>query len=463
MLTLRPYQDELIVGARQHFRAGRKRVLLQLATGGGKTAICARMLHNAASRDKRVWFLCHRRELVGQISRALTTEGVEHGLVCADAKMNLSAPAQVASIPTLVNRLERLPPPDLIAFDEAHHIAAGSWAKIAKAFPNAYQIGLSATPQRLDGLGLANYFDAMVCGPSVKWLIDQGYLSPYQLYAPETVDRSAIRKRAGEYVTADAERATQVIVGNAVAHYRKHIDGARAILFAVSVKKSQELAGMFNAAGIPALHIDGKTDDTLRDGMMTDFAAGKVKVVCNVNLFSEGFDCPALDAVIDIAPTMSMAMYRQRVGRMLRTFPGKERGVYLDCVGNSDIHGKPDDEIEWELTTGQAAKKKPSVPPPRVCSYCWASTPAGRPKCRICKRAFPVDGREIEEIEGELTPVDLANREAVDEQRARAMQQGRSQTMEQLIALGRMRGMRNPEGWAAHVIEARNKKRGKAA
>lgn len=455
MLQLRDYQNELIVGVRQHFRAGRKRVLLQLATGGGKTAICARTLHNATDRGKRAWFNVHRRELAQQVSRALTLEGVRHGLIMPGARMDLSAPVQVCSIPSLVNCMDRLPPPDLIVFDEAHHIAAGSWAKIAKANPNAYQIGLSATPQRLDELGLAGFFDAMVCGPSVKWLISQGYLSQYQLYEPESVDRTQLRVRAGQYITADAEALTGKIVGNAVQHYRKHIDGARAILFAVSVKKSKEVAEKFNDAGIPAIHIDGTTDDTVRDGMMTEFAAGKIKVVCNVNLFSEGFDCPALDAVIDIAPTMSMAMYRQRVGRMLRPFPGKRYGYYLDCVGNRQIHGLPDDDIKWELTTGVAAKKKPKVPPPRVCAYCWASTPGGRPKCRVCRRLFPVDGRVIKEVDGELTAVDLENREKVTQQRAAFDQQWSAKDEAQLVALGRQRGMGNPEGWARHVLEAR--------
>lgn len=465
MLQLRQYQNELIVGSRQHFRAGRKRVLIQLATGGGKTAICARMLHNAIDRGKRAWFNVHRRELAKQVSEALTKEGVRHGLIMPGVKVDLSAPVQVCSIPTLVNRLDRLPPPDLIAFDECHHIAAGNWAKIATAFPDAYQIGLSATPIRLDGAGLANYFDAMVCGPSVKWLIANGFLSKYRLLAPDRIDRSSLRKRAGEFVTADAERATQAIVGNAVSHYRKHIDGARAIVFAVSIKKSQDTAKLFNDAGIPAMHLDGKASDEIRDGVMADFAAGKIRVVTNVNLFSEGFDCPALDAVIDIAPTMSMAMYRQRVGRMLRPFPGKEYGYYLDCVGNSDpmVHGPPGADIEWSLTEGKSEKKKNKVGSPRVCSYCWASSPAWATKCKTCKRIFPVDGRKIEEIEGELTPVDLENREKETQKRATLGQQWTAKDEEQLVALGRMRGMKNPEGWARHVLEARAKKRGQAA
>jgi superfamily II DNA or RNA helicase len=460
-LLLRPYQEGLITGARQHFRAGRKRVIVQLATGAGKTALCARMLHNAASRNKRVWFCVHRRELVRQVASALGREGVAYGLVTADAKMNLDAPAQVCSIPTLAKRLDRVPPPDLIAWDECHHIAAGSWAEIMQRYPDAYHIGLSATPTRLDGAGLANYFDAMVCGPSVKWLIEQGFLSKYRLYAPSTVDRDSLPKRGGEYVTSAAEKLiTPRIVGNAISHYRKHCDGARAIAFAVSVEKSKETAALFMAAGIPALHIDGKTDPGLRDEMMAEFQAGKVRVISNVNLFSEGFDCPALEAVIDTAPTASMGQYRQRVGRMLRPAPGKEYGIYLDCVGNSHQHGLPDDDIEWELTTGRAEKKKNEMPAPRVCSYCFAASRAGSRSCRVCGREFPVESREVEQVDGELvpmTPEEIARRQA-------RIDQGRTQDFESLKQLGILRyGAGKGERWAAYVWAGRMKKRGKAA
>lgn len=465
-LQLRPYQDELIVGARQHFRAGRKRVLLQLATGGGKTAICARMLHNASSRGKRVWFCVHRRELVSQVARALSIEGIEYGLITADAKMNLAALAQVCSIPTLAKRLDRLPPPDLIAWDECHHIAAGSWKAIMERYAEAHHIGLSATPTRLDGAGLANYFDAMVCGPSVRWLIQEGFLSKYKLFAPMMVDTSGLHKRGGEFITAESEALiTQKIVGDAISHYRKHADGARAIVFAVSREKSKETASLFNAAGIPALHIDGTTDTGLRDDIMADFAAGKMRVICNVDLFGEGYDCPALEAVIDTAPTASMTKYRQRVGRMLRPFPGKEFGIYLDCVGNSHMHGLPDDPIEWQLTTGRAARKKNEVPAPRICGFCYGASRAGSRVCRICGNPFPVESREVEQIDGELAEVVMTPEQL--EQRQRRVEQGMTKDKEALVALGRIRGMRNPEGWAAHVLKARAekeaKKRGKAA
>lgn len=462
MIKLRPYQEELIVGARTHFRQGRKRVLLQLATGGGKTAICSRMLHNAVERGKRAWFNCHRRELVAQISKALTLEGVPHGLVTADAPMNLAAPVQVCSIPTLANRTDRLPPPDLIAWDEVHHIAAGTWARMMDQFRDIYHIGLSATPSRLDGAGLGDYFDAMVCGPSARWLIDNGYLSGYRLFAPSSIDTSGLHKRMGEYITAEAVELVNKpkITGDAISHYRKHGDGGRFLLFSPSIEHSKAVSLAFNAAGIPSLHVDGKTDSGLRDDMMADFDAGKILIMCNVDLFSEGVDVPALDGIIDLAPTMSLTKVMQRWGRALRTYPGKSHAVLLDHVGNSLLHGLPDDERSWELTCGKPEKKKTTVPPPKVCAKCFAASPAYSQRCKVCGEGFPVDGRQIEQVDGELSEVEMTPEQR--ERRQAHIQQGRTRDLQGLIELGRIRGMKNPEGWAGHVIAAREAKQRRA-
>lgn len=456
MISLRPYQDELITGVRQHFREGRKRVLIQLPTGGGKSATCARMLHNAAERNKRVWFLCHRRELVGQIARAFELEGIDYGLVTADAKMNLSAQAQICSIPTLANRIDRLPAPDLLAFDEAHHVASRSWSGLAKAFPDAYHVGLSATPVRLDGAGLGDYYDAMVSGPSVRWLIENNFLSQYRLFAPTELDTSGLHKRMGDYVQSESLALVNKprITGNAIDHYRKHCDGARAIAFCVSVEHSKAVAQAFNDAGIPALHIDGKTDSYLRDQMMTDFSAGKVRVITNVDLFGEGYDCPSLEAVILLRPTMSLGMYMQQVGRALRPAPGKEHAIILDHVGNSQLHGLPDDDREWKLTTGKPEKSKSSVPPPRICGLCFAANRSGATTCRVCGQSFPVESRQVEQVDGELSEIDAAR-----EKREQRIVQGLTKDLESLIALGRMRGYKSPERWAHAVINGREKNR----
>lgn len=465
MLALRPYQEDLITVARMHFRAGRKRVLIQLPTGGGKTALSSRMLHTTTDKGKRVWFLCHRRELVSQVRRAFELEGIKYGLVTSSDPMNLRAPAQICSIPTLDKRLDRLPPPDLIVIDECHHSMAKSWSRVINHFPDAYRIGLSATPVRLDGAGLGNHFDAMVTGPSVAWLIENNFLSKYDLYRPANgIDISGLHKRAGEFIQAESIALVDKpkITGDAIAHYRKHCDSARAIAFCVSVEHSRSVAAQFNEQGIPALHIDGKTDDHLRDQMMADFAAGRIRVLCNVDLFGEGYDCPSLEAVILLRPTASLGMYMQQVGRALRVAPGKEHAVILDHVGNSTMHGLPDDDRVWELTAAPPDRKKPAMPPPRVCSRCFGASKAGSIRCRLCLQLFPVDYRQVEQVDGELLPVspqDLAERERQMAIRRTAQEQGRAQSLEQLVQIGIMRGMRNPEGWAKHVLDAREKKR----
>jgi len=459
-VNLRPYQDELIIGARQHFRAGRKRVLLQLATGGGKTATASRMLRNAVERGRRAWFNVHRRELATQVASALTKEGIEYGLIMPKARVNLDALVQINSIPTLVNRFDRLPPPDLMVFDECHHVAAGSWSVIANAFPDAYQLGLSATPQRLDGAGLGEYFDAMVCGPSVSWLIENGYLCEFRLYSPQTIDRSKIGKLAGEFRNdqSSALMSDPKIVGNVISHYKQHSPGSRGLAFCTSVKTSHAYAARFTEHGIPSVHIDGKTDDGVRDKIMADFAAGHIRVLCNVDLFGEGYDCPALETVMLLRPTMSLAMYLQQIGRALRPSPGKAYATILDHVGNSDFHGDPDIDREWKLTTGKASKKSDEVPSPRVCSACYAHNRAGAARCKVCGSLFPVQGREVDEVEGQLEEKEIQRR-LKNQMVERAAQ---AQDYDGLLFIAKQHGYKDPAAWAEWIMEGRKKERSKS-
>lgn len=459
-VELRPYQDELIIGARKHFRAGRLRVLLQLATGGGKTATTARMIRNAILKACRTWFCVHRRELAAQVAKALAKEGVEYGLVMPGAKANIDSLVQICSIPTLVNRLDRMLPPGLIVFDECHHVAAGSWSEIALKYPEAYQLGLSATPQRLDGAGLGNYFDAMVCGPSVSWLIDQGYLSDFRLFSPRTIDRSRIGKLAGEFRKdqSSALMSDPKIVGDVISHYQQHAPGTRGLAFCTSVETSKRYAAKFTEKGIPSVHIDGKTHDDVRDKIMADFEAGHIRVLCNVDLFGEGYDCPALETVMLLRPTMSLAMYLQQVGRALRPAPGKQHATILDHVGNSDFHGDPDIDREWHLTTGKASKKSDEVPSPRVCPTCYAHNRAGASRCKVCGSMFPVQGREVDEVAGELEEKEI-------QRRLKNQMIDRATTAEDydgLLFIAKQHGYKDPAAWANWVMEERKKEQSRA-
>lgn len=456
MISLRPYQSEIIDATRAHFVAGRRRVLVQLPTGGGKTALASRMLHGAADKGKRVWFCVHRRELIRQVSQAFQRDGLAHSIVAADQPMNYAAQAQICSIQTLVKRADKLPPPDVIVWDECHHIGAASWSALAAKFPNAYHVGLSATPQRMDGRGLADHFDVMVRGPSVRELMDDGYLSRYRLFAPSKVDLTGLHTRMGDYVTAELnERMNRpTITGDAISHYRKYCDGALAIAFCVSIEHSKAVAAGFRAAGVQALHVDGATDSYMRDQIMADFAAGKIRVLTNCDLFGEGVDVPNLQAAILLRPTMSVAMYLQQVGRALRPAPDKEHAVILDHVGNSHTHGLPDEDREWELSpTVEKRKGKPKIAPPRICGHCFAASPAGSQKCVICNEAFAVEPREIEQADGELSEIEVAA-----QKREARREQGKADSLASLQELARIRGY-SPR-WAYMIWQARQKKRG---
>jgi DNA repair protein RadD len=459
-MELRPYQAEGIGRLRQHLRDGARSVLWQMPTGAGKTASTAYMLRGAAERGKRAWFIVHRRELILQSHRAFQKAGVPHGIIAAGFDLATRQPVQICSVQTLARRLDRLQPPDLIVWDECHHLAAGSWGAIYERFPKAVHIGLSATPQRLDGQGLDGYFRHMVRGPSVRELIDGGYLVPYRLFAPSSPDLTGVHTRMGDYVRAEAAAAMDKprIVGDCVEHYRRLAMGRRAVVFAVSIEASHRIVQGFQAAGIPAAHVDGETAADQRDAAIRAFERGETRVLSNVDLFGEGFDLPAIEAVILMRPTQSLSLYLQQVGRGLRSSPGKADCVILDHAGNCQRHGLPDEPREWTLAGGLAGVSRDASedngPPIRQCASCYAISPAGMEKCRECGTAFPVKVRAVAEVEGNLEEV------AVMQVRRQAKrEQAGADSLQALIELGRMRGYKNPAGWAQYVWRAREKRR----
>jgi DNA repair protein RadD len=458
--TLFPDQVDLYERVRQALRRSR-RVMVQLPTGGGKTVIGSQMLANATAKGHRSWFLLHRRELVKQSVRTLTdAANLDVGIVAAGFPGNRHLPVQVCSIGTLARRLDAHQPPTLMLWDEAHHVAAGSWAAIMAKFPDAVHIGLSATPERLDGAGLSAYFDELVCGPSVRELIDAGRLCDYKLYAPSRVDLSGVHTVGGDFNKRElaAAMAKSTVTGDALTHYIRHAKGRRAILFAWSIESSMELVRQFTAAGIPAEHVDGGTDDFTRDGAIERFKRGETLLLSNVNLFSEGFDVPAVEAVFDLAPTRSLSMYLQRCGRALRVAQGKTEALLFDHAGNSQRHGLPDDPREWSLNGRERRASKSAGPPVKQCPLCFATVHGAASVCRHCSYKFATQAREIEQVEGELTPVE---RERAERRQA-AMEQGMAQSLDDLIRVGRLRGMKNPEGWARHVMKGRQAKKAAA-
>lgn len=447
-MMLRDYQQRDIDRLRGAIRQGFKRILYQLPTGGGKTVLMAFMAHSAANKSKRILFIVHRQELLLQASRTFKVMNVPHGLI-APGHTPTNHAVQIATIQTLINR--KIPAPDIIIFDEAHHCRSNTWLKIFSRYPDAVMIGVTATPCRLDGRGLKDVFDILICGPSTSELIARGFLSKYKVFAPPGIDTTGIKMQAGDYnmkeLAAAADKPT--ITGDAVQHYKKLAYGKQAIAFCCSIEHSKHVVAEFVANGISATHIDSKLNRIERQKIISDFQNGKIKVLSNCDLISEGFDVPAVEAVILLRPTASLSLYLQQVGRSLRPADNKSHAIILDHAGNVIRHGLPDDEREWKLETTRKKGKKKDEPNIQIkqCSTCYAvHRPA--PQCPQCGTVYEIKGREVDHVDGELQELNL---DAIRKQKKQEV--GRARTLNDLLEVARQRGYK--EAWAHHIFNAR--------
>lgn len=455
-MELRPYQSDIINKTRRAMVDGNKTVLIQAPTGAGKTALTAHMLKSAAAKGMPSLFLCHRRELIIQSSKAFHEMNIGHGIIAANFPFSGRPMVQIGSIQTVRNRLHMIRKPRLIVFDEVHHIVAKSWSRVYEEFPEAYIIGLTATPQRLDGTGLSTHFQQMIKGPDVQWLIDNGYLSPYKIFAPANIDISKIHTRMGDFVQSELSALIDkpTITGDAINEYKKYANGKRAIVRGVSITHSKHIADQFNKEGITAKHVDGETPANERDYAMQLFREGKILVLSNVDLFGEGLDVPAVECVIDLRPTQSLSLALQFWGRALRPAPGKEYAIIIDHAGNCARFGLPCDIREWTLEGRKKKDKESDGPKVKLCPECFFCMPSWRKDCPECKFVFVPQEREVDHVQGELSEIDVQKM-----RRERLKTQGRAQTREELIELGRQRGYKSPEKWAWAVINGREKKK----
>ena len=409
MISLYPHQERIVEQVRAAMLDGARRILVVLPCRGGKTVIAAKMLRGAAEKGVPSLFTVHRRELIKQSTRTFDFAGVPHGVIAPGFPTDSIHPIQIGSILTLSRRRATIRKPGLIMPDEAHHVPAASWEKLLAEFPDAWVVGFTATPERLDGKPLNKHFDVIVEGPSPRWMIKNKFLAPYRLYAPSAPDLSNARTRMGEYVQDDiaAEMDKPTVTGNMISHYQEKAHGRRAILRAVSIKHSKHVAAQFCAAGIVAVHVDGDTPTKDRDDAMINFRAGNIKVLTNVDLFGEGVDVPEAEVAIDGRPTQSVTSWIQFSMRPLTYVPGKT-ALVLDHAGNVHRHGLPCEEREWSLDGRAATQKKgaPSEVKMKLCPGCYAAQPPGGSVCRFCGTPFAVEGRAVDYVEGDLQEID---------------------------------------------------------
>lgn len=458
-IELRDYQADIIQQTRSALKRA-KRVLLQAPTGAGKTVLASYMIGQTAARDGSAWFICHRAELVEGTSKTFHKFGITHGFIASGYPMSLQQLVQVCSIDTLKSRLDKLKAPRLAIVDEAHHGGAAGWAMVMDWLHSngTVIVGLSATPQRLDGKGLDAHFDDIVLGPQTAWLIEQGNLSPYRLYAPHAPDMKGVRRQMGDFAKGDAAEKMDKpkLTGDAISHWHRYAGGLRTVVFGITVAHSQHIAEQFNGAGIKAAHLDGGTNSGERKRIIQDYAAGRIQVLANVDLFGEGFDLSSIaqtdvtiDCVMQMRPTQSLALHLQQVGRGLRPGDGKV-AIILDHAGNSARHGFPDDEREWSLEGrqgGRTAANDNEPPPPITCDGCFQQIRRPTPEfCPSCGKRLLADAKQIEVADGEL--IEMTE---LEKQRVRAMrknEEAECKTLDDWVSLGRKRGYDFPLQWA---------------
>jgi DNA repair protein RadD len=445
--SLRDYQEKFVSGIRQEFAAGNRRVMGVLPTGGGKTVCFCYMSYHAAIKGNRTYIVVHRQELIKQTSKALRSQGIPHGIIWGK-KRRTDAPIQIVSVDTIIRCLDKLDPPDFLVIDEGHHGAATKWRKVIEWASTAALLLVTATPQRLDGRGFADLCDVMVVGPSVAELIDGGWLTAPVLIAPPLpdFDLSRVHTRAGDYAKEELEELIDKpqIIGSAVDQYLKDANGLKAVAFCPSVKAAKNLADAFNSAGVPAASVDGSMKDADRERVLDDLATGKITVVTNCDLISEGFDLPAISCAILLTPTQSLSKYLQQVGRALRPADGKSETIILDHVQNWLRHGLVQEPRTWSLHSEKRGKRKVELTiPVKQCPKCYACF-APAPQCPRCGHTFAVTsgaGREIETVAGELVRIDFAAAQAARQQRERAI--------DNLKKIEKQKGYR--KGWAERM------------
>ena len=370
MNLLRDYQKQAIQDIRKHFSNGKKKVLLVAPTGSGKTVIASSMLEQAKERGNFGLFVAHRRELVMQCSRKLADFEIKHGVIMASKSGNLYADIQIASIQTFTSRVGRddfiKPNAHIIIIDEAHRSTSASFKKLIAEYPDAWVIGLTATPCRADGKGLGNVYQELVeCG-NIKELTQKGYLVPNRIVAPTIPDLQNIRIVAGDYEkrSLDNRMNTPKLVGDLVSHWIKYGEDRPTVVFAVSIKHSKYIANIFKQNGIPSGHIDGEMPEIEREEQLEKLNNGQIKVLSNCMVLTEGWDQPKVSCVIIARPTKSYSLYLQMVGRSLRPAENKKDTLIIDHSGCVYEHGFPEDVPKWELKTSKEKERKKKEPQP---------------------------------------------------------------------------------------------------
>ena len=443
-MMLRDYQFDLYKKTVEAFKQGFRKPLIVAPCGAGKSYLFAEMIRQTKGE---VLVLTHRQELKQQHEELFHKLGITN--------------ARVAMILTEANRLGEYPTPALIAADEAHLSRSNSWMKVVQYY-NTWTVGFTATPVRLDGKPLGDVYDTLIEGVDVKWLIENNRLAPYEYYAPTLVETDGLRKVAGDYVISDLEKLMneRAIYGNVVACYKQFASEEQSICYCVSVEHAIATARAFNSVGISAEFLSANTPPKQRRRILDNFRNGDFKILCNVGIISEGVSIDEVTCCMLLRPTESVALGIQQMMRCMRYLPGKTAKI-IDFVANYTRVGLPDDKREWSL--GEPLKRKKQLNENgdfyiRSCPECFMTFKTA-PVCPFCGAEYPLHPREIKAHEDvKLKRITAEETARVEEEKRKARrEQGKADSFESLLLLGKERGYKNPAFWAAQVMRGRKR------
>lgn len=381
--TLHPFQIDVVDRVKEAILQGARRIILQAATGAGKTNCAAYIVKRAVAKGSDVLLLVHRRRLVDQISGRLHEFEVQHGIIMRDEPMSRECRVQVASRDTMLSRCLNnswlgLPPARIVIVDEAHHAAQpdSEYRRIIEHYRDAVVLLLTATPVGPDGKGMGPWAQALICAAPTSQLVRDGYLCPVKVFAPE-------RKRKGN-------RLLRGIAGDLVESWQQYAEGRPTVLFCSRVGHSQDAVEGFRQAGISAVHVDADTPDDERNRAFDAVAAGKIKVLSNVGIIGEGVDVPELKCVQWFCEVNGRVKWAQGNGRVMRIVPGVSYGIVIDHAGAVFRHGFPDEDTPWTLdgNADEEFKNKHDAGETEKAFYCKRCELAyhGSPCCPQCGR-----------------------------------------------------------------------------
>jgi superfamily II DNA or RNA helicase len=418
--TLHNYQDKVFGKVMAHIHNFERSILIQMPTRSGKSAVASKLIEYFSMEKKEaVYFTGHTKILITQMSDELTDHGIKHGIIAPWAPQ-IKYRVQVISKDTLFNRFKKMKntgwkEPMVIIVDECHLSMSARYKEILDSYPDSIIIGLTATPDRLDGKGLDNIFDVIVKGPSIKWLQENGYLCPTETFAVE-FDDTGMRTSHGDYNKSDViERVDKPkVLKDIVKHWEMVAKNKKTLSFCASIQHAHDLAEEFNEAGYPSVAISSKDGKMVIDQKLQEFYSGKYINLCSVDLFIMGFTVRDCECIVQARPTQSLMIYLQQLGRGMMFLPGKIL-INLDCVNNWTRHGLPDDDRNWSLA-GRKKRAREAATLKR-CPECFHPVPVATRICSYCGHAWTetadAGSRIPEEKAGKL--VSLRNNDLVIE------------------------------------------------